>query len=292
MLERIRTVGKIVDYNFFSLADKCLESKYVKFPFYLNGKPLLSDEKNKVPYCCLTLKSAGSMRFRWNEENENRKNFFSSLEFSLTGKKLAALELIHSKDVFSVNSLSELKNFQSEMPLGDGILSSCEDIVPVVTVADCVPIYVYNSKKNVVGMLHSGWKGTGIVKTALKKAFDEYGAKAEDFSVVIGPHIHSCCYTIDRLRAEYFKDTFTEKCVSYDEKLHSNFPYRLSLADANLHVLQECRVPMENIAVCSDCTCCSDVFGSSRRELKDVSNELSVEERSRLFTVMAAFVLW
>ena len=57
---------------------KILEGKsaqkesYFTLPFYENGSPLKSSAAEKHGRWGMTLLSAGSMRFRWNESNERR----------------------------------------------------------------------------------------------------------------------------------------------------------------------------------------------------------------------------
>ena len=47
-------------------------TKYITLPFYFEGRPLESSESEKHARWGMTLLSAGTMRFRWNETNENR----------------------------------------------------------------------------------------------------------------------------------------------------------------------------------------------------------------------------
>ena len=50
---------------------------------------------------------------------------------------------------------------------------------------------------------------------ALAATFDtelaqkEYGARAENFCVVLGPHIRACCYIVNQERAAWFSENFT-----------------------------------------------------------------------------------
>lgn len=284
----------------FSLkADK--DTKYVFFPFVKDNKPLEGAVK-----CGLTLIPGGNMRFRWNETNPVRLNLFKEIA---PHKDFVPLELVHSLIVHDIKTKDDTKNKQA-----DGMITVNKSLVPVVTVADCVPIYLYDSVSGVFGIVHSGWKGTGIIKTAIEIAEKNYGAKASDFSVVIGPHIEKCCYIVNEERAEYFRKEFTPDCVEELEEGGScwcngrGLPvewnngngrlYRLSLEKANLAVLEKAGVKEQNIAVCRDCTCCTDLCGSNRRQTSlnvkqnnlDVS-KMSIEEKSRLFTVMAAFVM-
>ena len=188
-------------------ADKDGAVLAVSFPFIKDGKPL-----EEAPLCCLSLKAAGSMRFRWNEPNQVRESFFKSL--GLDYGSVVAPELIHSKTVFCVDNADELAVFRALRSEGDAVLSANPAYVPAVTVADCVPIYLYDSKKRVAGMVHSGWKGTGIVKEAVERMVHFYKSEPSEIFAVIGPHIKDCCYSVDAERADYFKEKFTPDCVT------------------------------------------------------------------------------
>lgn len=284
-------------------------------PFFLAGKSLQGDAH---PRCYVTTALAGSMRFRWTEENPQRKAFFQKknilspqtsstvLVSSVTSpvdlypasstsssSNLLALpvELIHSQVVYAVeqgkNGEPALLATEGSHPealdlwRGDGIITSSR-LVPVVTVADCLPIFLYDEKTGCRGVLHSGWKGTGIVVHALKLAEKKYDAKACDFSVVIGPHIHSCCYQVEEERIEYFTSHFGSSCIIP--------PNNLSLSQANVNLLLEAGVPDDNILCCTDCTCCDPRLGSFRRETCGLPETMSLEERLKRFTTMMAFV--
>lgn len=262
--------------------------EYILFPFIdENGVPL----KNS-PKCGLTLCSAGSMRFRWNENNPVRDKVLKNIENNLGSNgdyNFIPVQLEHTKIVYPVNSLEDTKN-----KIGDGILTLNRNLIPTVTVADCVPIYLFNKKTGLFGIVHSGWKGTGIGAEALKLAKNKFDSDSEDFFVVIGPHIKSCCYIVNEERAKYFSDNFTPECVSpLESDLYSSVTwnngggklFRLSLDKANVAMFRKFGVPDNHIAVCSDCTCCScnNIYGSNRRET-------SASGKPDQFTVMAAFI--
>ena len=257
----------------FSLKDSV--NSFETFHFYKNGSVL-----KDAPVCALSLKKAGSMRFRWNETNPTRDNFFKSVLSS--SKILTPVELSHSKIVYDLQNSEQI--FQK---VGDGIITKNPELVPSVTVADCVPIYLYDEVTKVFGIVHSGWKGTGIIKEAIMLANQKYGSVPSDFCVVIGPHINDCCYVVNEERATYFANEFTPDCVkpiSKNQKIYWNNGegqlFSLSLLKANLSVLKKIGVKDSNIAICSDCTCCNQIYGSNRRETS----------QGNTFTVQAAFI--
>ncbi|MBO7421248.1 MAG: polyphenol oxidase family protein [Spirochaetaceae bacterium] len=260
-------------------ADKNGAALAVSFPFIKDGKPL-----EEAPLCCLSLKAAGSMRFRWNEPNQVRENFFKSLGIDYSS--VVAPELIHSKTVFCVDNADELAVFRALRSEGDAVLSANPAYVPAVTVADCVPIYLYDSKKRVAGMVHSGWKGTGIVKEAVERMVHFYKSEPSDICAVIGPHIKDCCYSVDAERAAFFSGKFCK-----DSAVEDGGVFKLDLLAANITLLLESGVKPCNIAAASECTCCTEELGSHRRETAGCPDNMPIEERSKLFTVMTAFLV-
>jgi len=287
----------------YSFSD--VNGDYITFPFYKDNRIL-----EYAPICGMSLKKAGSMRFRWNEVNQNRIDFLKSVAQK---KSVVSVELIHSKNVINLVTGKE-----ADLQQADGFITKNPDLMPVITVADCMPLYLYDSVTKVFGVVHSGWKGTGIIAEAIKLAEKCYGSKPEDFSVVIGPHIHDCCYIVNQERADFFRENFCDDCVSELEAGGKCYCggrglavswnngtgrlYRLSLEKANLAVLLKAGVKNENISIIDECTCCNTIFGSNRREtadfsvqnikLKEDAPEQYSEALQKAFTVQAAFVFY
>lgn len=213
------------------------------------------------PVCGLTLAAAGGMKA--GIDDANRQRVFRQL--GIVPSSVVSLHQIHSRVVRIASSAAAFR----DMPEGDGIITSSADVVPAISVADCMPIYLFDPGSACFGVLHSGWKGTGIIRSAVELAADEWGAKAADFKVIFGPHIRSCCYTVDAERADYFTRAFGPSCVVLDperEKEGSRWPWRLSLVEANRLLCLSLGIQEANILDTNDCTSCKTDFGSSRRE--------------------------
>ena len=275
------------------------------FPFYKDGAPFegrapkvsesqeaaksqkrLASPKIARPLWGMTMKAAGSMRFRWNETNSNRDQFLAELCALFDGaekggqKQAVPLELIHSKIVYEAREACDTLNKR-----GDGIVTQNPSLVPVVTAADCVPLYFYDAGTGAFGAAHSGWKGTGIAAQVVSMMKEKYGSDPRDILAAIGPHIHDCCYLVDKERAKYFADNFGSDTVQEAGGL-----YRLSLLRANINVLLEASVLEENIVAAKNCTACEERFGSFRREAAALADRPGLD-KSRLFTTQAAFVI-
>jgi hypothetical protein len=156
----------------------------------------------------------------------------------------------------------------------DGMVTARADLLLTVTVADCLPIFLWDRRTSAVGLVHSGWKGTGIAAEAIGLMAREFGTLAGDLAVAIGPGIGPCCYDVPRERFESFKERFGESCVARD----SEGSFRLDLKRANIELLE--REGVTDTSAVRDCTCCSAGLGSFRRQ------------GASGFTRMLAFIGW
>lgn len=227
----------------------------------------------RPPECGLTLRSAGPMKPV--RDSQNRARVFESL--GIAPESVYSPKQVHSRDVIAI----DLPDLADEIPECDGVLTVNPDLVPCVSVADCMPVWLYDPESGCFGVLHSGWRGTGIVRQAIELAACEWNADVTDFRVILGPHIRSCCYTVDEERAVYFSKEFGPSCVALDPALQEagfSWPYRLSLAEANRILCALLGIPAEHICDTGLCTACDERFGSNRREGVDS------------FTHMAAFI--
>ncbi len=142
--------------------------------------------------------------------------------------------------------------------VGDGMLTASE-VTLCVTVADCMPIYLYDRRTRVKGLLHSGWKGTGILAHALRILEERFGGRRADLEVVLGPCIGSCCYNVDRERAHLFAALWGRDAV-----VERNTAPHLDLRAANEAILSAMGV--DTATAVTDCTSCGGPFGSFRRD--------------------------
>ena len=241
-----------------------------------------------VPQCVISDFNLGTMRFKWDEDNQVRKNYFSKL---YPDKKIIDIELCHSKKIMEVENQFDIEQIQKNQILADGIITKNTDYVPVVTVADCMSIFIFDDKSLTFGVLHSGWKGTGISEEAiniiLKKNPD---TKPENLHFILGPHIKNCCYQVDQERKEYFSKNFTPDCITkIDEKIY------LSLEKANLFVLEKNGIPKKNIVSFSECTCCTKIENENNSHSNQENFKYGSFRRQKVlengeFQVMAASI--
>ncbi|MDR2729590.1 MAG: peptidoglycan editing factor PgeF [Treponema sp.] len=218
-------------------------SSYASFPFYFNGNQI------KEVTCILSGIKSGDMKY--DTDNENRISFFKKL--GIKERRVYGLKQIHSRKVL----ITDKNNLPVEE--ADGMVTRDSYVILSVTVADCLPVFLFDTKSGAFGIVHSGWKGTGIVIKALELMNEKCGTKDSDTAVIIGPCIDNCCYKVDKERYSLFAENFGDQSVKEQDG-----SYFIDLKKANIQLLEEAGV--RNIAVCNNCTFTDTRLGSFRRQ--------------------------
>lgn len=80
----------------------------------------------------------------------------------------------------------------------DGHTTDVPGLMLAVTVADCIPIYLFDPVRRAIGLLHSGWRGTaaGILRIGLEVMEARYGTSVEDVVMHCGVGICGVCYEV------------------------------------------------------------------------------------------------
>lgn len=177
----------------------------------------------------------------------------------------------HTTNVVEVTSKDRGNGLIKERPYSDvdGLITNESGIVLSTFYADCVPLYFVDTKNRVIGMSHSGWRGTAnrMGKATLEAMKEKYGTDPEDVLAVVGPSICQDCYEISEDVADEFKEAFQGH---EDEILinKGNGKYQLDLWKSNELVFKEAGVRPENIVVTNICTCCNSKLLFSHRASK------------------------
>ena len=88
----------------------------------------------------------------------------------------------------------------------DGLVTCCRNIALVSHHADCNAVYFYDPVGHVIGLAHSGWRGTldGISRCMVQKMEEEFGTCPGDLICGIGPSLCQDCFEVDRDVADQF----------------------------------------------------------------------------------------
>lgn len=87
----------------------------------------------------------------------------------------------HSNNVKKVD-IQEAKIYGEELHDVDGLITNKPDKILSLCYADCISLFFYDPIKNVIGNVHSGWRGTyqEIAKTAVYNLKKEYDTNPKD----------------------------------------------------------------------------------------------------------------
>ncbi|MAV64851.1 MAG: hypothetical protein CMG00_06655 [Candidatus Marinimicrobia bacterium] len=125
--------------------------------------------------------------------------------FNLSDKIVSMPEQIHGDKV-------EISTSNNQSLKCDAIIYDAQDVVGIISVADCVPVCIYDNVKEQIALIHSGWKGTD--KKIILKTIDimkKKGSMKDDLKVFLGPSIRSCCYKVgDSLYRKFHKSVVAD----------------------------------------------------------------------------------
>lgn len=197
---------------------------------------------------------------------ENYKRLTQALNIDI--ESIVLPQQVHDNKVHVVTS----KDCGKGLIKGSGLagydaLVTNEPGVTLVTIhADCVPVFLYDPVKNVIGLAHSGWKGTAknIASETVDKFTSVYGSKPSDIVAVIGPSIEQCCFEVGDEVKEIFDNNIrwsSKYSTEINEKWHIDLKGIIFEALINKGLLER------NIFKSQICTMCNmNLFFSHRGE--------------------------
>lgn len=196
----------------------------------------------------------------------NRKQLLGALDLEL--EHVVCCEQVHGNKVVSVDERHEGQgafSYSTALKGIDGLVTQSPGLVLMSYYADCIPLFFFDPVKRVIGLAHAGWKGTmlkiGLNTVTLMQA--QYGSKAEDIQVFIGPGIGECCFEI---QADLKKKVDTAFPRFHDIIKKSDDRYFWDLKNTNSQMLREAGIKEKHIICSQICTCCDPHFYSYRRE--------------------------
>lgn len=149
----------------------------------------------------------------------------------------------------------------------DGLITNIPGICLVTFYADCVPLYFVDPVRKVIGLSHSGWRGTvgKIGHETIQKMEEQYGSDPKDILAAVGPSICQDCYEVSEDVILQFQKNFDEKYWQELFYRKENGKYQLNLWKANEIIFRESGILPEHIAVTNVCTHCNSKILYSHR---------------------------
>ena len=141
--------------------------------------------------------------------NDKKNKVLKNLEIaknkiSKKAKKIFLVHQFHSNKFIFIN-----KDFKIRKKIfkADAIITNQKKLPIAVLTADCVPLLVYDKKKNMIAAIHAGWKGAykEIIKRVIMFMIKK-GCKKQNIIVAIGPCIKQKSYVVrEDFRIKFIK---------------------------------------------------------------------------------------
>jgi polyphenol oxidase len=170
---------------------------------------------------------------------ENRTRFFENL--GIKSSRVAQSYQAHRDKILKVTRCKAYDGY-------DALITSNKNSFMSVTVADCVPVLVYDTKNQAVAAIHAGWKGTvaDITAKTIQMMQVEFNTNPADCYAYVGTCIDESSFEVGEKVAELFAYDF-KKLVKNGRKVK----FFVDLKKANAAQLMKCGIPENQIEISS-----------------------------------------
>jgi polyphenol oxidase len=180
---------------------------------------------------------------------ENRIRSFQALE--RPPESIFDVWQVHSSTVVFADAPRPL---DTEYQKADIILTDNPQVTLFMRFADCTPVLLYDPRKRVIGLAHSGWLGTirAACRAAVLAMQDRFGSNPGDILAAIGPSIGPDHYEIGPDVIAQVQQSFGLQADNLLEKRDQRVYF--DLWKANQTLLEQTGVNMiEQAGLCTAC---------------------------------------
>lgn len=173
-----------------------------------------------------------------------------------------SLKQIHSNKVYCIEHDPAMTSRTLER---DALITQEKNIFLSIRTADCIPILVYDTDKNVAAAIHAGWRGlvNGVIEATFHQMKKKFSSNPNHFWVAVGATLCPGCFEVGPEVAKEFKNKWGAKITITQGNEDRSY---LDLRQACDLILKEGGIPQNQIDWISYCTaCCKNLFFSYRR---------------------------
>lgn len=219
---------------------------------YIQFKRLLQYQ-DKIVHCYTI---GRDKNYRRKEAGDNYIHLCKALEIDY--EKLVYSNQLHTD---KVESIEEVIDFEKEKLNVDGLCTNAKGVTISTVNADCILLIFYDPIKNVIGNVHSGWKGTlqRISIKTVQKMMQEYGCDPKDIICCINPSIRKCHFEVEAEVKEKFEKEFID-IENINEIIAETIPnqkWNIDTVLINKILLQRIGLLEENIIDSGLCSVCN-----------------------------------
>ncbi|KKQ18857.1 MAG: hypothetical protein US94_C0039G0006 [Berkelbacteria bacterium GW2011_GWB1_38_5] len=216
--------------------------------------------------CGISNRNFGDMRFGYQKQADivkNRAQFLGQLNINISD--LVVPVLAHGAQIAIVGQHDKGKgatDHKTAITATDGLITCESGVYLMVTVADCLPVLIYDPILKITGVIHAGWRGiiAQIVPKAINK-FKTLGSVPQNLVVGVGPGICQKHFIVKKDVLDLFLNQYPSSTF-----VRNNDGY-VDLKKAVLTDLKNMGVLSSNIEISNICTVCENgIYGSYRKE--------------------------
>ncbi|MBS7344844.1 MAG: peptidoglycan editing factor PgeF [Caryophanon sp.] len=205
----------------------------------------------------------------------NRQQLAASLTSSLA--QFVCAQQTHSSNFYKVERKdvgAGAMTMDDAIVDTDGLYTFEKDVVLCSFSADCVPVFLYDETRGMVGAIHSGWQGTvkEITKKMVEHLLHHEKLNAQNVHIHIGMALSQQRFEVDRDVYDKFA------ALGYaDDFMYFNESTNKYHIDNQRTVKQQCiiaGIPAENITIDDTCTF-NSAEGFSYRQDRQAGRHLS-----------------
>jgi hypothetical protein len=192
---------------------------------------IISTPHSKIEMITFGKKDLNSIDFSSPSSAQQIKDFLSE-RYGSPKEKIYGLNQVHGVQIFKAE--------ESHPPLtGDGLWTERKDFLLYVKTADCMPLFFWSHTHPLIGILHSGWKGTrdGITQKMIAHIRHIYPSIGLTF--FLGPCIRGYEYEVKEDVSTYF-ESFKSGIMKKEGKIY------LGLENVVHEVLNECVIEIDD----------------------------------------------
>jgi hypothetical protein len=195
--------------------------------------------------------------------------------FGISVSQFLPVHQVHRDGIWVVDGETPLPA-PDPPPELDAIMTDRPGVALCIKTADCVPVFLVDPVRRVIGAVHAGWKGTAlqIVEKAVKEMVQRFGTSPSDLSAIIGPAIGPCCYEVDTGVYQAMSN-HPERDFFFHARREEG-KWMLDLFLANRHQLLRSGLLPERIRTADHCTACHpELFFSHRAQGGNTGRQLN-----------------
>lgn len=205
------------------------------------------------------------MKFLGNIQDEliknNRKKFFAKI--NIKENNIISAGLSHQDNIKIISQKDKGKIIKN----CDGLVTIEKNLILTVTVADCLPIFIYDREKKIAGIIHASWRNLrlNILSQAVELLKNKYKINPKNLLVHIGPYISKCHFEVKNDVANKFKK-YKNAIIIKDKKIF------IDLAEIARGQLIRGDIIKKNIKISKECTYHqkNKYFSHRREKTKDI----------------------